>query len=168
MGSKNVIIGPFIKCKRTERLNRKVPRFGCSNDACIRGVATGRWLETYESGKFCSVCGSPICRIEVDRMIDANAAVENMDQDLYPLYSGHSDEFDIFFPNKGSYRSQPAPWNSGSIYPATFICAEITGKDIEREIVDFLKMYSIRVAQLREIYGEENVDVLWGAVSDYH
>ena len=162
----NINIGPFIKCKRTEKLNRKVPRYGCSNESCMRGVHHGRWLNEYEAGKFCSVCGSPICKVEIDRMISANVAIENMNQDLYALYSSPTDEFDIFFPNNASFRSQPAPWNKGSIYPATFICAEITGKDIEREKAEFLGRYSARVAQLKEIYGEENVNVLWGAVSD--
>ena len=149
-------IGPYIKVYNP--LKQSTEKFhSCTNPKC----------ENYEeriSDQYCSKCGTKIGIVEVpcNTRIDFDVYYEFKDEQLAEInrYDSSGDKDNIY------YISNKKNLGAGRKLDCND-CEEISFDSdiIESELRVMKKDFVKEIVRLKEIFGEENVNVLWGAIS---
>ena len=154
--SYSVHIGPFVRCKKT--ISRMADHYRCANPECRNHESVTR----YKGMNFCETCGNEI------EMFQKTVKVRGADllkgDDLYARSEDWNGEEAIFFPNI-EYRSDRGKWRTINLREDT-VCSEVPTGACERELAEFNDRFADSLAILRQAYGDENVEVLWGVVTD--
>jgi hypothetical protein len=158
-------MGPHVRCKVTKVSSTEKHRT-CSRDSCSQYEQ-----RVYDNKtKFCVQCGSPIedrdFPIQVDS-VDAHEVREDLLDEALTTPSGdyfyrwmRDNNIHIWLANRhvpGARKFSFSPRENTQNVP-------VTPEMIAVEITAFSDFYEKELVILRQEYGEENVEVLWGLI----
>jgi hypothetical protein len=150
-------VGPFIRAKKTATTQVKV--WGCGGASSCPNT---KRRETYKPAKFCGECGSPFVEIPATEKLSASAAVKRTNGALNYQRFNEDGEFEIFFPNVDYGNCKVHRYDPmGDDIQKMF-----RGDQVEAELSEFETAFQNEIKTIKEIYGENNVHIYWGVVSD--
>ncbi len=160
----SVHMGPFIKCKADQMITRERDIIACGNKKCQD--FQGR-IQIYDAKKnFCPSCGSPLENQVVeyeDDKIEANELQEGILKNaLYEtsgdIFGEHDNDQHIWVANKKreGFRTFGGDPRHDEMY------LEIQELDTEKELEGFKRAFESEIQILKNEYGPDNVEVVWG------
>lgn len=157
MSSKpRLYLGPYLRCRRSlGQVSHKDTV--CSNSICAR--SKGSFGHAHVPS-FCPDCGHKVVEkttTTTDLLSIADGVVESVGCRLTDLGrdAGLPREFDYFIPNKGGGEFEP---KSPCMLAFDADMEKCKAKDLQW----FYKSFAADLAKVREAYGVDNVEVLWG------
>lgn len=153
----NTFIGPFVEVHNPPIPAKETVRT-CSNDKCYQH-------KRYQLGKYCSNCGTEVRDITFDSLapifVNQNEEFEDALVRIQREYKPENrKDYDIWIDNHNG--SPGARYDShDSIYVES-----VTHERIVKEVNELLKRRDRQINRLKEIFGEDAVQVKWGVVAE--
>lgn len=161
-------VGPFIRCKTVTVASTYKKRL-CSNPDCKKSSPDN--YEVSEQKKYCSTCGSMVASREFPtekKNVTRNEICELIGDDTFwtggdSLYfQCDKENITLYMPNRYIPNTRKF-----TFYPRDEVLyLPLTAENIQKETEEFTAFYQKEIDILREKYGAENVEVLWGVVND--
>lgn len=158
----SIKLGPYVRTK-TQAVDTQEPKRTCSNPLCRKHE-----IEVFDRHtSFCPLCGSAVQERQVPvkgLAVSQNEVLELLDGSLMPpcgdgFYHMAKTGTSIWVGNKR------VPGLDRRIEPADATETEITPALIAEEIERFSDFYEKELVILRQEYGDENVEVVWGLLN---
>lgn len=143
-----VYVGPYIQAYNPEKMGSE-EYYGCAR--CKQAMST----------KYCPICGSTVIlltrpnqqRITFDTYKETDDRLSSFSD-----YSVPSDRknFTLFEPNKGKFGHRFSGWESQIV--------DLVDATIKTELERFLQFFDKDIKRLKEVFGNDAVDVKWGII----
>ena len=156
-----VFVGPYVRCKNPAGEETTSMRT-CSTKTCHKH---GRW-PLGEKSLFCNECGA---EIEDDvsitracRTVDINEVYEDLDDRLHTIQGEYGDDgTDLWVSNRGGE-------HFGQTYERNTDTPDEHNPHPETEMEAFRTEFEDELQQLEAAYGDDEVEVRWGAIPYYN
>jgi ribosomal protein L37E len=148
-------LGPYVICK-TQQDDTIVNQRQCSNENC---KLIGEIVYSSEV-KFCQSCGYAIQTVPVTtkKYKKSTGSLQASMDDALCTVLEHRQDIDVWIGNH-----KP---DNGRTYVQEYGAdlVEVDPKQIPEDIVDFAKQYEEEIKKLSAFYGNDNIQIKWGAI----
>ncbi len=155
-----IYVGPYLECKRTA--TKSIKEYGCSNGSCLNNRRSD-----LKPSNFCAQCGSAIQEFKKEKVLSGyEASYQLPGEKLFARTEERTEDYEpsVFLPNR-EYRSVKGSWRKSGF--GDFRTEDIPAGTREQEMAEFWNEHVEEIKKLKTIYGEENVEMRWGLVTDY-